>query len=63
MSVKRIFPPESADKPITDDAVLKVAKEVVLKFIEVGRLSPNAFDETFRSVFRSVMDTVRSTKP
>ncbi len=47
-------------KPVTDDAILKVAKEVVIKFIEVGRLSPGNFGETFQSIYRSVHDTVRS---
>ncbi len=47
-------------KPATDDAILKVAKEVVIKFIEVGRLSPGNFGETFQSIYRSVHDTVRS---
>ena len=46
-------------KPVSDDAILKVAKEVVIKFIEVGRLSPPNFDETFRSIYKSVHDTVR----
>ncbi|MGV1099995.1 hypothetical protein ACUUL3_11380 [Thiovibrio sp. JS02] len=47
-------------KPITDDAILKVAKEIVIKFIEVGRLAPGNFDETFRAIYQSVRDTVRS---
>ncbi|MCK5226966.1 MAG: hypothetical protein KAK02_02110 [Desulfobulbaceae bacterium] len=48
------------NKPITDDAILKVAKEVVVKFIEVGRLSPQNFDETFDTIFKSVQNSVRS---
>ena len=48
------------NKPITDDAILKVAKEVVVKFIEVGRLSPQNFDETFDTIFKSVKNSVRS---
>ena len=46
-------------KPVTDDAILKVAKEIVVKFIEVGRLSPSNVDETFREIYQSVYDTVR----
>lgn len=38
-----------------EEQVLKVAKEIVVKFIEVGRLSPAAFPETFQMV----IDTVR----
>jgi len=52
--------PSPTSKPISDDAILKVAKEVVIKFIEVGRLSPPNFDETFRAIYKSVHDTVRS---
>jgi hypothetical protein len=48
------------DRPVTDETILKVAKEIVIKFIEVGRLAPANFDETFRAVYCSVRDTVRS---
>lgn len=48
------------DRPVTDDAILKVSKEIVVKFIEVGRLSPSSFGETFDSIYKAVRDTVRS---
>ncbi len=51
---------DSRTKPVSDEAILKVAKEIVVKFIEVGRLSPGNFGETFDSIYRSVHDTVRS---
>lgn len=51
---------DSQIKPASDEAILKVAKEIVVKFIEVGRLSPGNFGETFDSIYRSVHDTVRS---
>lgn len=38
-----------------EEMALKVAKEIVVKFIEVGRLSPASFPETFKMV----IDTVR----
>ena len=47
-------------RPVSDDTILKVAKEVVVKFIEVGRLSPANFGETFENIYKSVRDTVRS---
>ncbi len=52
--------PEIAERPVSDEAVLKVAKEIVVKFIEIGRLSPANFPETFESVYRAVKDTVHS---
>ena len=45
---------------ITDEAVFKVAKEIVVKFIEVGKISPASFEETFDRVFKAVERTVRS---
>lgn len=48
-----------AGKPVSDDAILKVAKEIVVKFIEVGRISPANVDEAFREIYQSVYDTVR----
>lgn len=47
-------------KPVSEEAILKVAKEIVVKFIEVGRLSPANFDETFSAVYHSVRNAVRS---
>ena len=51
---------EPAGKPVSDEAILKVAKEVVVKFIEVGRLTPANFDETFQSIYKTVHNAVRS---
>ena len=51
---------EVMEKPVSDEAILKVAKEIVVKFIEIGRLSPQNFSETFESVYTSIRDTVRS---
>ena len=45
----------SVGKPVADETILKV-----VKFIEVGRLSPANFNETFQDVYRSVRDAVRS---
>ncbi len=49
------------DKPVTEDAILKVAKEVVIKFIEVGRLTPTNFNETFDGIYTSIRKTVKSS--
>ena len=38
-----------------DELALRVSKEIVIKFIEVGRLSLNNFDEVFKQIY----DTVR----
>ena len=46
-----------------EEQVLRTAKEIVVKFIEIGRVSPTGFDEAFRSVYKTVSETVpRETK-
>ncbi len=42
-----------------NEVVLKTTKEIVVKFIEMGRCSPASFEEVFRLVFRTIKDTVQ----
>jgi len=44
---------------VTDEAIFKVTKEIVVKFIEVGRLTPANFAETYDRVFETVRRSVR----
>lgn len=55
-------PLEDLNKPISDDAIFKVAKEVAIKFIEVGRLSPETFSERFENIYASIQSTVRKNQ-
>ena len=43
-----------------EEKILKVTKEVVVKFIEIGRVSPTQFDGVFKSVFRTIKSSVSS---
>ena len=45
-----------------EEIALKVTKEIVVKFIEVGRLSVNSFQEVWNQVYGAVMDSVNSEK-
>ncbi len=40
-----------------DEKILKMTKEVLVKFIELGRVSPSNFDAHFRSVFWTIKNT------
>jgi hypothetical protein len=42
-----------------DEQVLRAAKEIVVKFIEAGRISPAGFHETFHSIYDTVESAVR----
>lgn len=39
---------------------LQVTKEIVVKFIEVGRISPSNFSEHFSSIYADVVASVRA---
>ncbi len=46
-----------------DELAIKVTKEIVIKFIEVGRLSLNTFDEVFRQVHATVLESLKGGAP
>ncbi len=42
-----------------DEQILKAAKEIAVKFIEGGRVSPAGFPEMFHSIYQAVADEVK----
>jgi len=44
-----------------DELALKVTKEIVIKFIEVGRLSVNTFDEVFQQIHSTVVESLKGS--
>ena len=43
-----------------EEAVLKATKEIIVKFIETGRLSTSSFEEAYLLVNRVVRENIRS---
>jgi hypothetical protein len=41
-----------------DEKILRLSKEIIVKFIELGRVSPGNFDENFKRVFWTLKKTV-----
>ncbi len=50
-------------KDTTQEQVLRASKEIAVKFIEVGRMSPSNFGEVFKSIYDAIDDTVRGKSP
>lgn len=48
-------------KDFIEEQVLRASKEIIVKFIEVGRISPTGFGETFKSIYQAIDETVRGT--
>ena len=42
-----------------DEQILRSTKEIVVKFIEGGRISPTGFHEAFKGIYHTVADTVK----
>lgn len=45
-----------------EDQVLRTAKEVAVKFIEIGRISPANFPESFQMIYETINAQVRDVK-
>lgn len=52
---------QNSSETITDETILKISKEIVVKFIEMGKISPAGFDLNFRNVYTTIATTVRNT--
>lgn len=52
-----------------DELVIKTVKEIVVKFIEVGNISPSSFHDHFKNIYNTVdkaikeADTAPETSP
>lgn len=44
-----------------NEQILRTTKEIIVKFIECGRISPAGFHETFRSVYTTVEETIKGS--
>jgi len=44
------------------ELALKVTKEIIIKFIEIGRVTPASFSETFKLVYSEVSQAIFSKK-
>lgn len=42
---------------------LQVAKEITVKFIETGRVSPSNFSEIFPAIYNEVLRTISGAAP
>lgn len=41
-----------------EEIILRFSKEIVIKFIELGRISPGNFGEQFRNIYWSIKNTI-----
>jgi len=41
------------------ELALKVTKEIIVKFIEVGRVSVSSFEETWNTVYKTILSSLK----
>jgi hypothetical protein len=44
-----------------EDAVLRTTKEIIIKFIEAGKVSPATFEKTFKDVNDAIRACVKGS--
>ena len=42
------------------ESYLKASKEITIKYIETGRISVAAFDDTFRRIYATIKETLEA---
>lgn len=52
---------EETDMASMDEQILRATKEIVVKFIEGGRLSPTGFHDAFKGIYKTVHKTVKDS--
>ncbi|SDO99425.1 hypothetical protein [Desulforhopalus singaporensis] len=45
---------------VSNETILKFAKEITVKFIEVGRVTPATFAHTFDNIYTTIANSVRN---
>ena len=43
-----------------DEQILRASKEIIVKFIETGRVSPAGFPELFKTIYSTVEEAVKN---
>jgi hypothetical protein len=47
-------------QPVSKETLLKISKEIAIKFIEMGRLTPTTFDQAFKNIHTTVKEAANT---
>ena len=48
-----------SSQTVSDETILKMSKEIVVKFIEMGKINPAGFELNFQNIYATINKTVR----
>lgn len=49
----------TSPRSVSEETVLKIAKEITVKFIEVGRITPATFEPAFKDIYLAIDKAVQ----
>lgn len=52
----------AAETTVSEETLLKLSKEIAVKFIEVGRITPANFPEIFKGIHTAIRDSIARDK-
>ncbi len=58
MTAQKTTENRTEEHVVSEELLLKTAKEITVKFIEVGRVTPATFNEYFPAIYRTLASTV-----
>lgn len=50
----------NTNNTVTEEAILKISKEITVKFIEMGRVTPSTFSDSFKNIHATIKSTVNN---
>jgi hypothetical protein len=53
---------DTADATVSEETLLKLSKEIAVKFIEVGRITPATFPAAFKDIHAAIKDSLGRDK-
>jgi hypothetical protein len=58
----KILPTIDTSEKVSSETILKIAKEITVKFIEVGRITPTTFSSSFTCIYNTIEKAVRGNQ-
>jgi hypothetical protein len=53
-------PDQGKPQVVSEETFLKISKEIAIKFIEAGRITPTNFDKIFKEIHTTIRESSRS---
>ncbi len=52
----------ACNSAVSSETILKISKEIAVKFIEVGRITPATFPDAFTTIYSTINQAVKKDR-